>query len=92
MEKKTRLVLNNHEEIVGYPEVWDGSNPDVHPFLWGRLQPTYEHTGIGSEILKWSIDRSKHVIKRVPEGVRATARPLPSVPTKLVSVCWNSMG
>jgi len=74
LEKNTRLVLNNHNEIMGYTEVRDVSNPPVHPYLWGRVHPDYEKTGIGSEMLKWSIDRSKNVVSRVPEGVRVSVR------------------
>jgi mycothiol synthase len=50
------------------------ANPAVHPFLWGRVHPEYENIGIGSEMLKWSMDRAKQVIKRVPEDARVTAR------------------
>jgi len=74
LEKNTRLLFNNNDEIVGYTEVWDVSNPAVHPFLWGRVHPVHEGKGIGSEMLKWSIDRSKEVIHRVPEDARIAAR------------------
>jgi mycothiol synthase len=74
LEKSTRLVINNHNEVVGYTEVGDVWNPAVHPFLWGRVHPNYEGIGIGSEMLNWSIDRSKEVLDRVPQNARVAAR------------------
>jgi mycothiol synthase len=70
----TRVVLNPDRRMVGIAEVWDLVHPPVHPFLFGRVLPDFEGLGIGSEMLKWSIDRSTQVIQRVPEEARVSAR------------------
>jgi GNAT superfamily N-acetyltransferase len=74
LEDSTRLVLNQDDEIVAYTEVWAVANPAVHPFIWGRVHPNAEGLGIGSEMLKWSLDRSRQVLNRVPDDARVSAR------------------
>jgi mycothiol synthase len=74
LEKCTRVILNRENHIIAYTEVWDVSNPPVHPFVWGRVHPHYEGKGIGTAILKWSLDRAKQVMDRVPEEARVSAR------------------
>jgi mycothiol synthase len=74
LEKSTRVILNQENQIVGYADVWDVFNPPVYPFLWGRILPEYEGKGLGTAILRWSIDRAKQVFNRVPEDARVSAR------------------
>jgi mycothiol synthase len=74
LSTNTRAVLNPEGRMVGIAEVWDVVHPPVHPFLFGRVLPDYEGLGIGSEMLKWSIDRSKQVMLRVPEDARISVR------------------
>jgi len=70
----SRVVLNQKEEMVAITEVWDVVEPPIHPFIFGRVHPNYEGMGIGSEILRWSINRSKRVLQRVPEDARVSVR------------------
>lgn len=74
LAKSTRLVLNPKGQIIGYADVWDISNPPVHPFLWGRVHPEYEGQGVGSAMLYWSLNRASEVMTRVPDDARVSAR------------------
>jgi mycothiol synthase len=74
LAKNTRAVFNPDQKMVGIAEVWDVVHPPVHPFLFGRVHPDYEGLGIGSEMLRWSIDRSKAVMTRVPSDARVSTR------------------
>ncbi len=74
LAKNTRAVLNPDEEMVGITEVWDIVDPPVHPFIFGRVHPDYEGLGIGTEMLKWSINRSKEVMQHIPAEVRVSTR------------------
>ena len=74
LSTNTRVVINAEGRMVGIAEVWDVVHPPVHPFLFGRVLPDYEGLGIGSEMMNWSIDRSKQVIQQVPKEARVSAR------------------
>ncbi|OGO17833.1 MAG: hypothetical protein A2Z14_15935 [Chloroflexi bacterium RBG_16_48_8] len=74
LDQSSRVVLDANKKMVGVAEVWDVFDPPVHPLLFGRVHPDYEGLGIGSEMLRWSIDRSKEVMKRVPADARVSAR------------------
>jgi mycothiol synthase len=69
-----RLVFAPNGEMAGYVEVWTISKPPVHPWIWGRVDPHYEGTGIGSWMLHWAEERSIRVLPDVPAELRFALR------------------
>jgi len=64
------LVFAPAGEMVGYIEVWTTSNPPVHPWMWGRVDPAYEGLGIGTYLLNWAEARAKKALTEVPAELR----------------------
>ena len=69
-----RLVYGPEGQLVGLGEVWDLSQPPVHPYLWVMVDPAVEDTGIISWLLSWGEARARKALTRVPEGVRVSLR------------------
>jgi mycothiol synthase len=70
----SRVIHDQNKRMVAITEVWDITDPPVHPILFGRVHPDYEGMGLGSELLKWSIDRAAVAMQRVPEEARFSVR------------------
>ncbi|OQY36733.1 MAG: hypothetical protein B6243_02405 [Anaerolineaceae bacterium 4572_5.2] len=69
-----RLVFSPEGRLVGFIEVWDISQPPVHPWIWARVHPDFEGMGIGSFLMTWAEERAKQAIPRVPQGARVSIR------------------
>jgi mycothiol synthase len=69
-----RLVFSPEGKPVGYVEVWDTSNPPVHPWVWWCVHPESPGNGVGSYLLNWAEVRAKKAIPRCPEGARVAYR------------------
>jgi GNAT superfamily N-acetyltransferase len=65
-----RLVFAPSGEMAGYVEVWTTGKPPVHPWIWGRVDPVYEDTGLGTYLLKWAEERAVKALEKVPDGLR----------------------
>lgn len=65
-----RLVFAPNGEMAGYIEVWTNGKPPVHPWIWGRVDPSYENKGIGSWMLHWAEDRAMQVFPHLPAELR----------------------
>ncbi len=74
LQYDTRLVITSTGQIVGCIEVWDIEEPPVHPWIWGRVHPEWEDTGIGTAMMGWALDRAREAIPRAPMGARVSAR------------------
>jgi RimJ/RimL family protein N-acetyltransferase len=72
LAKDARVVFGATGKLVGFVNVWSNSNLPIHSFVWGRVKPEYENLGIGTEMLKWGIDRAKDAIARVPQNARVS--------------------
>jgi mycothiol synthase len=70
----SRVIHDQNQRMVAITEVWDITDPPVHPILFGRVHPDYEGMGLGSELLTWSIDRAAGAMQRVPEEARISVR------------------
>lgn len=66
----TQLVFDPNGKLVGYFEVWDGREPPLIIFLWGRVHPDYERRGIGSALLRWGEQRARQAVPRAPQHAR----------------------
>ncbi len=69
-----RLIFAPNGEMAGYIEVWTTGKPPVHPWIWGRVHPTYEGLGIGTWMLHWGEQRAVQALQNVPEGLRFAPR------------------
>jgi mycothiol synthase len=70
----TRLVFAPNGDLAGYIEVWTNFKPAVHPGLWGRVDPDYEGSGIGSWMLQWAEEHALKILPTLPAGVRFAPR------------------
>jgi mycothiol synthase len=71
LERDSRVVLSNKNEIVGCVEVWSLLDPPVHPWVWARVDPKWEGQGIGSAMLQWGKARAvEATFDRVPDTYR----------------------
>jgi len=70
LDSASRIVLSPKGKLVGYVDVWDVTNPPVHPWVWGGVHPKWERRGIGTGLMTWAQDRARKVIRRVPEDAR----------------------
>jgi mycothiol synthase len=70
----TRLVRNPAGAIVGLAEVWDISNPPIHPWIWARVDPAHQNQGIGTALMKWALDRARQALARLEADVRLAPR------------------
>jgi mycothiol synthase len=70
IETDTMLVLAPDGVIVGYEEVWNGMNPKVRPFIWGRVHPDHANQGIGTYLIQWAEARLRSDIDQAPAGAQ----------------------
>ncbi|HEY5729615.1 MAG TPA: GNAT family N-acetyltransferase [Anaerolineales bacterium] len=69
-----RVVFAPDGEMVGYIEVWTTTKLPVHPWIWGRVDPRYEGSGIGTYLLMWAEERAKDAMTRLPADLRFAPR------------------
>lgn len=74
LAEDTRLVFAPNGDLAGYIEVWTTVPPTVHPELWGRVDPNYEDTGVGTWMLHWAEQRALQSLEHVPAGMRFAPR------------------
>ncbi|MEP6895007.1 MAG: GNAT family N-acetyltransferase [Chloroflexota bacterium] len=69
-DEDIRMVFTPDGDMIGYIEVWTTAKPPVHPWIWGRVDPAYEGSGIGTYLLTWAERRAKEVLDRIPTELR----------------------
>jgi len=74
IEKSIHLVENQEGNLVALVEVWDESNPPVHPYVWMSVDPDFENRGLEPYLLDWAIERSRQVLDRVDPELRVAMR------------------
>ncbi len=65
VHKSVHLVENPQGELVGLVEVWDESDPAVHPYVWITVDPDLEDQGIEDYLMEWAEERAYKVFTRV---------------------------
>lgn len=68
------LVFNPKDKLVGYIEVSTTSTPPVHPWIWGRVHPEYNHLSLGTFLLNWAEQRAFQALEKCPQDVRVAYR------------------
>jgi mycothiol synthase len=70
LEEDTLVVLNPEGQIVAYQDVFATDPTPVHPSVWGRVHPDYTGLGLGTYLIRWGIERAKHVLDKVPPDAK----------------------
>jgi len=74
IEKSVHLVEDQEGKLAALVEVWDESNPPVHPYVWMTVDPDLENRGLEPYLLDWAIERSRQVLDRVDPELRVAMR------------------
>ena len=69
-----RLIFAPNGDMAGYIEVWTTAKPPVHPWVWGRVDPSYEDKGVGTWMLQWAEERASRALNEVPAELRFAPR------------------
>ena len=72
--KSVHLVEDRSGKLAGLVEVWDESNPPVHPYVWFSVDPDLENQGLEDYLLAWAEERSHQVLDRVDPEFRVSIR------------------
>jgi ribosomal protein S18 acetylase RimI-like enzyme len=72
--KSVHLVEDRSGKLAGLVEVWDESNPPVHPYVRFSVDPDLENQGLEDYLLAWGQERSHQVLDRVDPGFRVSIR------------------
>lgn len=71
-EEMARVLVTDQDEIIGYIEVWDTTNPHVNKYVWGLIRPDHWDDGQYHRMLAWAEAYARERIALAPEGVRVT--------------------
>ena len=74
INKSVHLVENQQDKLVGLVEVWEHSDPPVHPYVWIAVDPDQENQGIEDYLMGWAGERALQVIDRVDPDLRVAIR------------------
>ena len=72
--KNVHLVEDQNENLVGLVEVWDDSNPPVHPYIWITVNPESDDQDLEDYLMEWAENRALQVLDRVDPGLRVAMR------------------
>lgn len=70
IEEVIRVVENAKEEIIGYIDVWDNTNPHVVKYIWGVLHPDAWDDDLYLEMLSWAEKCAQDRIGLAPVDAR----------------------
>jgi GNAT superfamily N-acetyltransferase len=74
LAQDSKVVRSPTDKIVGYQDVFATDPIPFRPDIWGGIDPAHIGLGIGTYLLRWAIDRARHVLDKVPPDVRVSAR------------------
>jgi ribosomal protein S18 acetylase RimI-like enzyme len=69
-----QLVEDGDGHLVGLVEVWDESDPPVHPYIWVTVDPEVEDRKLEGYLLEWAESRARQALERVDPQVRVAMR------------------
>ena len=72
--KSVRLIEDQDGTLIALVEVWDESDPPVHPFIWMTVDPDREGQGLEEYLLEWAEIRSLDALSRVSPENRVAMR------------------
>jgi ribosomal protein S18 acetylase RimI-like enzyme len=59
------LIETKDGTLIALAEVWDESDPPVHPEIWMTVDPDYADQGLEENLLAWGEERAKQALDRV---------------------------
>jgi ribosomal protein S18 acetylase RimI-like enzyme len=74
IDKSILLVEDLQGNLAANVEVWDISDPPVHPYVYLSVDPKFENQGLEEHLLEWAEDRAKEVLERVDPELRIAIR------------------
>lgn len=80
VDQSVCLVEDQSGRLVGVGEVWERSNPPVHPLAWIFVDPNLENQGLEDFLLAWAEERARQNLERVDPELRVVLRAM-SVPS-----------
>ncbi len=72
--KSVHLVEDRNGKLAGLVEVWDVTNPPVHPRMLRSVVPDLETLGLEAYLLEWGQERAFQVLDRVEPELRVSIR------------------
>jgi len=72
LTKSIHLLEDLEGNLVGMVEVWDTTNPPVHPHIWFSVDPDLEDQGLEDYLLAWGEKRSLKALDRVDPELRVS--------------------
>ncbi|NIA03370.1 MAG: GNAT family N-acetyltransferase [Nitrospirae bacterium] len=66
LETDSCAVLTLDGDLVGYADVWDGDEPHIQAYSFGKVHPEYRGRGIGTALLAWQEERAHEAIAKAP--------------------------
>ncbi len=72
--RSVRLVFDPDGTLAGLAEVWDTSDPAVHPIVWVSVDPFQEELGIEAFLLEWIENRAREGLQRLDPELRVAMR------------------
>ena len=63
--KSVKLIMDQEGSLVALVEVWDETDPPVHPAIWMTVDHDYTGLGLEDYLLAWGEERARHVLDRV---------------------------
>jgi GNAT superfamily N-acetyltransferase len=70
LARDSQLVFSDTGNVVGVAEVFKSDAPPVKPYLWFRILPGEENSGVGDHLVAWGEASARKVFDDVPKGVR----------------------
>ena len=72
--ESVRLIEDKDGTVVAVAELWDETDPAVHPYLWMTVDPDHENLGLEAYLLEWAEERALQVFDRVDPELRVALR------------------
>jgi len=70
LERDSQLVFSDSGKVVGVAELFKFQIPPVKPYLWFRIPPGEEQSGVGDYLMNWGEAAARQVMEEVPQGAR----------------------
>jgi len=92
VNKSVHLVEDHQGKLAGLVEVWEHSDPPVHPYVWITVDPDYENRGIEDYLMGWAEERAIQVVDRVDPDLRVAIRAHNNQEVESVANSLNTAG
>jgi mycothiol synthase len=66
LDTDIRVVIAPDQNLVGYMEVWDTSEPHIQATIWGCFHPDYAANWMRRYLVYWAESRARQAIPKAP--------------------------